>query len=123
MVLRKVILAALVCAPLAMHATPVEAQRRGVDQAAEATAQAESVAGWTKNQAAKRPDALPAGVQKVFGSGTLPPGMSRTREVAAPPTGGEAPTEPSECATEVVVVDGLLWIQDCHGNLTPLSGG
>jgi hypothetical protein len=111
MYLRTILLAAAVAGPLVSQPTAVSAQARGLDRAATATEHAESVAGWTKNRAAKRPSALPKGVQKVFGDGTLPPGVSRTREVAAPPP----PPEPStdECTMDLVFVDGQLVYQGC----------
>ena len=119
MLLRRVLLAAVVVAPLAWTSAPVSAQQ-GLDRAAAATAQADAVAGWTKNRAAKRPTELPLGVAKRFEGQTLPPGISRTFPV--PEAAPEAQPEPDECVTELVFVNGLPMLRDCVGNLSPLLG-
>jgi len=127
MLLRRVLLAAVVVAPLVWTPAPVSAQQ-GLDRAAAATAQADAVAGWTKNRAAKRPTDLPRGIAKRFEGQTLPPGISRTFPVheaapeAQPEPKPEPDPEPDEGVTELVFVNGLPMLRDCDGNLTPLFG-
>lgn len=123
MFLRTILLAAAVTAPLAFQPTSASAQSRGLDRAAVATARAESVAGWTKNRAAKRPSAIPKGVGKVFGGGTLPPGIRRTRQPAAsPPPPPAAEPGDGECGMDLVFVDGQLVYQDCNGGVVGMPG-
>ena len=123
MLLRRALLVAVVVAPLAWTPAPVSAQQ-GLDRAAVATAQADAVAGWTKNRATRRPTELPRGVAKVFAGQTLPPGISRRFPVpqAAPEPEPEPQPEPDECVTELVFVNGLPMLRDCDGNLSPLLG-
>jgi hypothetical protein len=110
MLLRKVLFAAIVAAPLAWSAAPVSAQERGLSRADASTAQAEAVAGWTNNRAANRPTELPAGISNVFGAGaTLPPGIRRTFPVSE---------SEDECSGwTVIIVDGAIVIVDCNGNV------
>ena len=121
MLLRRVLLAAVVVAPLVWTPAPVSAQQ-GLDRAAAATAQADAVAGWTKNRAAKRPTDLPRGIAKRFEGQTLPPGISRTFPVHEAAPEAKPEPEPDECVTELVFVNGLPMLRDCDGNLTPLFG-
>ena len=112
MLLRKVLLAAVVVAPMAWSPATVSAQARGLDRAAAATAQADAVAGWTKNRAAKRPKSLPPGVARGFVGQTLPPGISRTRP--APEPAPEAEPDPT-CEPGIVLVNGLPVLIECDG--------
>jgi hypothetical protein len=126
MLLRTVLLAAVVAAPLAWTPAPLSAQQ-GLDRAAAATAQADAVAGWTKNRAAKRSTDLPRGIAKRFEGQTLPPGIRRTRSAPqsapAPDPEPQPETEPEpECATELVIVNGVVMLKDCDGNLTSPFG-
>lgn len=107
MLLRKVLLVAVVAAPLAWTPTPVDAQARGLDRAAEATANADAVAGWTKSNAAKRrPADLPPGIAKRFDGGqTLPPGIDRTRPSDPAPLPAEPEPEPESEPEPDPVVD------------------
>jgi len=88
MLLRTILLAAFLAAPLAALPSSVSAQEKGLEKAAAVSAKGDVAPGVAKNAAAKRPMALPAGVAKVFGDGPLPPGMSRafpgTEEAPAP---------------------------------------
>ena len=110
MLLRRVLFAAIVAAPLAWSPSPVSAQEQGLSQAEASTAQAEAVAGWTNNRAAKRPTDVPKGISRVFEEGaTLPPGIRRTFP---------APAEDEECSGwTVVIIDGAIVIVDCNGNV------
>lgn len=135
MTLRKILLAALMMAPLASSPAPVTAQERGLDRAADATAQAESVAGW-KNSAPKEPKAMPPGMSQAFGgdgelqaaSQHLPPGISRTRDMSSggDETGGgdqgdEGDGGGDDCAWVPVMVDGVWMLVDCNGNMVPVG--
>jgi hypothetical protein len=122
MFLRTILLAAVVTGPLVSQPTSASAQAQGLDRAVVATARAESVAGWTKNQAAKRPSALPKGIQKDLGEGTLPPGIRRTRQAAAPPPPPASEPDIDECGMDLVFVDGQLVYQDCNGGIVGMLG-
>lgn len=109
MLLRRILFAAIVAAPLAWSPAPVSAQEQGLSQADASTAQAEAVAGWTNNRAANRPTNVPKGISSVFGAGaTLPPGIRRTFPIPEP---GE------ECGWTVIIVDGAIVIVDCNRNV------
>jgi hypothetical protein len=114
MLFRRVLLAALVAAPLAWSPAPMSAQERGLSKAQASTAQAESVAGWTNNRAVNRPTTVPKGISNAFGAeGTLPPGIRHTFPAPAP-----APPPDSEPCTpySVIIVDGAFVTVDCNGD-------
>jgi hypothetical protein len=118
MFLRKILLAALVAAPLAWSPATVFAQERGTERAAVATAQANATAGWTNSRATNRPSELPAGVAARFQGETLPPGIDRTRPQTAPVP--EPVTEP--CPVEAMFVNGQLVFVDCNGDVVNPMG-
>lgn len=109
---RIALMTALLVAPLALSPDSVDAQERGMERAAAATADA---------QATGRPDAPPPGMDKR--SGSLPPGILLTRGAPAEEPGTEpAPdAEPGsdveECPAELKLVDGTMKLVDCHGNV------
>ncbi len=109
MLLRRLLFAAMIAAPMVWSPAPVSAQEQGLSQAEQSTAQAETVAGWTNNRAANRPTDVPKGISNVFGAGaTLPPGIRRTFP---------APAEDEECGWTVVIIDGAIVVVDCNGNV------
>ena len=109
MLLPKILLAAIVAAPLVWSPVPVSAQERGLPQAEASTAQAEAVAGWTNNRAANRPTDVPKGISNVFGAGaTLPPGIRRTFP---------APAADEECGWTVVIIDSAIVVVVCTGKV------
>lgn len=117
MLLRTILLAAFLAAPLAALPSSVSAQEKGLEKAAAVSAEGDVAPGVAKNAAAKRPMALPAGAAKVFGDGTLPPGMSR----AFPGTDGASGSgddegdatasdddgSAGECVDGIMIVDGI----------------
>lgn len=129
MLIRTMVLAAFAITPLISSPVSVSAQEQALDRATTSTAQAQSVAGWENNRAANQPTGLPAGIARVFGDGTLPPGISWMRSApepeAEPPAPDEDPVEDDveQCETEpeLVVVNGQLMEKDCNGNLTPVG--
>jgi hypothetical protein len=125
----KILLAALVAASLTWSPAAVSAQERGLDRAATATARADEVLSG-KTQGAKKEKDMPAGIARRFDGATLPPGIQRTRPTPAPapapqpepaPEPQPAPA-PTECAWEVVMVDGMLVLRGCNGSVVPLGG-
>ncbi len=137
--LRNIVLAAAVAAPLMWSSTPISAQQRGLERAATATAQAESVAGWTNGNGVERgPSEMPKGIVRRFVDGltnVLPPGIRRMFPETAPTPEPEPEPEPQPepepepqpepepCMTTLVYVNGVPMLRDCNGNLTPLFGG
>ena len=127
MSLRNAVLTAAVGALLVWSPTDAAAQNRGLDQAASATATAESKAGWKNGQAAGRSTAIPPRIARKSADRPLPPGLRRWfdgGESEAPPepepeVQPEPDTEPEEeCGSDLVFVDGMLVYVDCNGNVT-----
>lgn len=123
MLLRKLLLAAALMAPLATLPVSASAQTAGRDRAVVATAQANSVSGWENGKATGRPTALPKGIANGAGGSTLPPGISRTRpqpEVESDPEPEDPPTE--TCGSiPYTQPDGTFGVLDtCTGVFTPL---
>ena len=139
MFVRKLIIAAALVAPLAWSPANLSAQSRGLDRAAVATATAEQNAGWTNGNATGRPTAVPTGVANAHGDGTLPPGISRTRQTA---TTGTTPDDAGDAAgtdgtsggstggTDADCVEGLTYdafglpvLTTCDGSGSPSTFG
>ena len=119
MLLPRILLVAIVAAPLAWSPVPVSAQERGLARAQTRTAEAVAAPGLTNshNQNQNRRTEVPRGISKKFGAEAtlLPPGISRR---FLPP----APTpyvDEEECEgwTFVVLPDGSFGVVDCDGNV------
>ena len=118
MLLRRILFAAIVAAPLAWSPAPVSAQERGLRQAETSTAQAVA-AGLTNNHAQNRPTEVPKGISKAFGAdatafgadATLPPGISL--RFPAPTPDVDEYVDEEEC--EGWHLDGWV-VVDCDGN-------
>ena len=133
MLLRKLLLAAALVAPLASMPGAVSAQEHGRDRANVASHHADEVHGWTHGHANGRHNNLPPGIARQGGDWTLPPGIRRTRPQPEPDVQPEPQSNPDNggdtgtgtdtgttCDTTLVYVGGLPMLQDCNGNLTPL---
>ncbi len=119
MLLRKVLIAAAVVAPLVGSPASVSAQDRGRHEATNASAHADAAPGLAKNSASKRPQDLPPGMAKRRNAETLPPGIRRTRQAPEPDPQPESDSQPEpepepepdpgagECIGGVLVVNGL----------------
>ena len=94
MLLRNVLIAAAVVAPLVGSPASVSAQDRGRDEATNASAHADAAPGLAKNSASKRQKDLPPGMAKRRNAETLPPGIRRTRRAPDPEPQPEAQPEP-----------------------------
>jgi hypothetical protein len=132
MLLRKLLLAAAIVAPLASMPSAVSAQEHGRDRANVAGARAEEHHAWDHGRAKGRRNELPKGIARGAGGSTLPPGIRRTRHTEPdvqpepevqpePDVQPDPPPEPpTVCDTTLVYVGGLPYLQDCNGNQTPL---
>jgi hypothetical protein len=116
--LRKILIAAAVALPLALNPVHASAQGRGPELAATPDA------GRTITE-------LNAGLtRKVDGGGALPPGIARryAPPVTTPPAPEPEPEvqpepepEPEPCASMLRMIGFQLFLEDCHGNLTPVA--
>jgi len=107
--LHKILVAALVVAPMALAPTDAAAQQRGPDRAQVAGGEASAMAAPSGLQPAFEGRTPPAVLQRVF------PGLFPQ---AAPEPAPELEPEPEEeCDTGLGMVNGELVIVDCHGNV------
>jgi hypothetical protein len=116
--LRTMLLAAAVIAPLAWAPAEATAQARGADRAAAATAEAEQAVA-TNGLA----DRLPPELAELF-EGGLPPGLANlvvTETTAGESDGGQ--TSGEDCVRTPEIIGGRLLIKECDGTYTdPLTG-
>lgn len=119
MFLHKILVAALVVAPMALAPADAAAQERGSEQVQVAQSEAPAVAGEK---------AVPEGLQKSFEERTAPallqrlfPGLfPQAAPAPAPapePAPEPAPAPEEECDTIFAEVDGEFVMVDCHGNV------
>ncbi len=116
--IRKILVAALVAAPLALSPVSASAQERGAERAA---AVSNATGGPTVTQ-------LPAGIaKKVDKGGVVPFGIDRRYSPPAPPVAPQPQPQPEPepqpeepCSTTIVFINGQFFVQDCNGNLFPL---
>ncbi len=129
MLLRKVLIAAAVVAPLVGSPASVSAQDRGRHEATNASAHADAAPGLAKNSASKRPQDLPPGMAKRRNAETLPPGIRRTRQAPEtdpatqpePDTQSEPDPQPEPEPDAGECLWGTLWVNGLpsSGSCTP----
>ena len=114
MLLPRILLAAIVAAPLAWSPVHVSAQERGLSRAENSTAQAVAV-GLTYDHAQNRPTYVPKGISKAFGAAAtlLPPGVSLRFHA---PVDEYVDEEECEGWTFKTFDDGTWGAEDCDGN-------
>jgi hypothetical protein len=110
MLLRTVVLAVAIAAPMGAITTDASAQNRGLTRAAVVTATADAGSNWAKGAAKGRPLALPPGIAKRSPDRPLPPGLRRTRGVTEPAPEPQPEPEPQsegECVDGVLIINAL----------------
>ena len=126
MSLRTAVLTAAVGALLVWSPTEIAGQVSGLDHAAEATATAESKAGWKNGQATGRATTLPPGIASKSGDRALPPGLRRWVGEPEPDVQPEPepdvqpepePQPDEECGNDIAFIDGQLVYVDCNGEV------
>ena len=119
MLLPKILLAAIVAAPLAWSPVPVSAQERGLARAQTRTAEAVAAPGLTNSHNQNRRTEVPRGISKKFGAEAtlLPPGIS-LRFPAPVDEYVDEDVDEEECEgwTFKIFDDGTWGAVDCDGN-------
>ncbi len=127
MLLRKLLLAAALMAPLASMPSAVSAQEHGRARAVVASHRAAEGHGWEHGRHKGRPTTLPRGIANGAGGSTLPPGIHRTRPQPEPDVQPEPQPEPepeqppADCGGVPATQNGVPGVLDtCTGIFTPL---
>ena len=129
--LRNIVLAALVAAPLMWSPAPASAQNRGQDRAAVATVQSQPTPNG--NGAENRQSEPPKGVMRRFADGlisVLPAGIARRFGAPEPEPEPEPEPQPEpepepepdpECVPELRQENGMYYMYNCDGTKVPIG--
>jgi len=128
MLLRKLLFAAALMAPLASVPSAISAQEHGRNRAQVVSHRADEVHGWEHGRHKGRPTRLPPGIARGAGGSTLPPGIHRTRPEPEPdvqpepePQPEPQPQPPDQCGGVPTTQNGVPGVLDtCTGIFTPL---